>query len=111
MQSKRKEVEKMLKSGQLERVLKDFPDVSDASLSQLQEILHGGAVGKNILHVWYENGELITYNGKLEKLGRHNTYKVAYWGLTETYDDAADYNMSMYELATDLLHEGLVVCE
>jgi len=47
----------------------------------------------------------------LKKLRRSNIYKVAYWALHETYDDATDYDMSIYELAADLLHGDLIVCE
>jgi len=89
IQSKRREVEKMLRTGNLESVLKDFPEVNEASVAQLKEILNGNAVGKKILHVWYEEGKLITYNGKL-KLKRPHTYKVSYWELNQPEDDAAD---------------------
>ena len=60
MQSKRREVEKMLRSGNLERVVKDFPELNEASVAQLKEIMNDNAVGKKILHVWYEEGKLIT---------------------------------------------------
>ena len=101
----------MLRSGNLERVVKDFPELNDASVAQLKEIMNGNAVGKKILHVWYEEGKLITYNGKLEKLKRPHTYKVSYWGLNQPEDDAADYNLSMFELAADLLYKDLLLCE
>jgi len=39
------------------------------------------------------------------------TLKVAYWALHETYDDATNYAMSMYELAAYLLYEDLILCE
>ena len=61
IQSKRREVEKMLRTGSLERVLKDFPEVNEASVAQLKVMrLNGNAVGKKIIHVWYEEGKLIT---------------------------------------------------
>jgi len=91
--------------------LGDFPDISVTSVSQLKVILHGNALGKKILHVWYENSQLVKYNRKLKKLRRSNIYKVTYWALYETYDDATDYDMSIYEIAADLLHGDLIVCE
>ena len=102
----------MLRTGNLESVLKDFPEVNEASVAQLKEILNGNAVGKKILHVWYEEGKLITYNGKL-KLKRPHTYKVSYWELNQPEDDAADqaYNISMFELAADLLYKDLLLCQ
>ena len=89
----------------------DFPDISVTSVSQLKGILHGNALGKKVLHVSYENSQLVTYNGKLKKSRRSNIYKVAYWALHGTYDDATDYDMSIYVLAADLLHGDLIVCE
>jgi len=77
----------------------------------LKEILNGNAVGKKILHVWYEEGKLITYNGQLEKLKRSHTYKVSYWGLNQPEDAAADYNISTFELASDLLYKDLILRE
>ena len=112
IQSKRREVEKMLRTGSLERVLKDFPEVNEASVAQLKVMrLNGNAVGKKIIHVWYEEGKLITYNGKLEKLKRPHIYKVSYWGLNQPEYAAADYNISMFELAADLLYKDLLLCE
>ena len=37
-------------------------------------------------------------------------YVVSYWDNGETYDDAVDYTISMYELGADLICEDLVLC-
>ena len=44
---------------------------------------------------------LTTYNGRIEKLKANKMYNVGYWGAVESYDDAVDYDMSMYSIAVD----------
>ena len=41
-------------------VLKEFPNIRDAELIKVQDVLQGKLVGRTIIHVWYENGGLLT---------------------------------------------------
>ena len=83
--------------------------VTESDISSVESVLDGRAVGRNIDHVWNEDGTLTTYNGRIEKLKANKMYKVGYWGTVESYDDAVDYDMSMYSLAVDLLFGDLVL--
>ena len=56
----------------------------------------------------------MTYNAKLKKLRALKTgkkYKIVYWAPTEDYDDATEYEMSVFELAADFIHEDLILCD
>ena len=113
-QLERKNLEKQLMNEPLDTVLKDFPNISEADVTKLQDILQGKLVGRKILHVWYEDGGLMTYNAKLKKLRALKTgkkYKIVYWAPTEDYDDATEYEMSVFELAADFIHEDLILCD
>ena len=113
-QSERKNLEKQLMNEPLDTVLKDFPNMSDADVTKLQEMLQGKLVGRKIVHVWYEDGGLMTYNGKLKKLRALKAgkkYKTAYWAPSEDYDDATDYEMSVFELAADFIQGDLIICD
>ena len=52
------------------------------------------------------------YSGRIEKLKKKNSnkYVVAYWSKEESPDDAVDYDVSKFELAVDLICEGLGMC-
>jgi len=110
-QLQRKDLEKQLKNGQLESALKDFPNISETSVTKLHDILQGRAVGMRVLHVRYEDCGYVAYHGKLEKLRLNKKYKVSYCTLAENGDDATDYEISMFELAADLLHENLILSD
>ena len=74
----------------------------------VQDILAGKVVGRRICHVWYDvdSQEKTLYNGKIEKHLKKagGIYVVGYWCDEETYDDdAADYDISKYALAADLV--------
>ena len=97
----------MKKSG-LKSVVQEL-SVNDSDRVMVQDILEGRAMGRNVVHVWNDEGMLRTYNGRIEKLKANKKYKVAYWGADESYDDAVDYDVSMYELAVDLLLGDLVL--
>ena len=45
------------------------------------------------------------YNGKIKM--KTKQYVVAYWPQNETYEDAEDFIMSIYELAADLILDDL----
>ena len=63
--------------------------------------------------MWYEDGQAVTYNGKIEKLkSKGKKYVVAYWNsnVNETYEeDGTDYDMTIYALAADLIGDDLVL--
>ena len=110
--SQRKKIEKTLKSTILD-IDRDFPDLEEHARSDLQDILSGKAVGRDICHVWIdrESREKTMYNGRMEKMKKKagGTYVVAYWSQDETYDDAIDYDVSKFELAADFICDELVL--
>ena len=58
--------------------------------------------------MWNDEGTLRIYYGTMEKLKANRKYKVAYRGADESYDDAVDYDVCMYEMAMDLLQGTLL---
>lgn len=107
----RKKIEKKLKETDLESVRIAFPNLeySEAKCAIVEDILGGRKVGRKACHAWYENQELAVYNAKCEKL-KNQTYRVAYWSQSEMYDDATDYDISMFQMAADVLYGDLVFC-
>ena len=108
--AQRKEIERNLKKSGIESVVQDL-SVSDNDKVMAQDIVEGRATGRNVVHVWNDECTLRTYNGRMTKLKANKKYKIAYWGANETYDDAVDYDVSMYELAVDLLLGDLILSE
>lgn len=69
----------------------------------------GKSIGYTICHAWFDDGQSVLYNGKIEKIKmKTKQYVVAYWSQNETYEDAVDFNMSIYELA-DLILDDLII--
>eukprot|EP00745_Piridium_sociabile_P022925 TRINITY_DN35762_c1_g1_i1.p1 TRINITY_DN35762_c1_g1~~TRINITY_DN35762_c1_g1_i1.p1 ORF type:complete len:197 (-),score=40.14 TRINITY_DN35762_c1_g1_i1:71-625(-) len=104
----RKTIETQLKNLQIESVKKAFPNLEEKTHSHLIDVLSGSAVGRNICHNWLDEGGQppTTYYGKIEKLKRKSqnpTYVVAYWALSESYDDAVDYDIPKFQLAADVI--------
>ena len=54
----------------------------------MTENLSGKAVDGYICHIWYVDGELIMYKGKIEEVISKTKYEVAYWSQGEHYDEA-----------------------
>ena len=53
---------------------------------------------------------IVLYNGKIKKIKmKTKQYVVAYWPQNETYEDAEDFIMSIYELAADLILDDLTI--
>ena len=76
-------------------------------------ILQGDIVGRRICHEWSETEgrRQVVYNGKVDKFnGKSGVYVVAYWSHDETFADAEDHNMRMYELAVDMIFNDLLFC-
>ena len=108
--TERRKVERKLKNTGLDRLVQEFAEIGKERLEQLVELMEGKAAGKDLCHVWLEDGKQVVYSGKIEKLKKDGkTYVVGYWGLEESVEDATDYNMSMYELGADLIAEDLVI--
>jgi hypothetical protein len=106
----RKKLEKKLKTIDLTKISEELPDVSDIKQEQIRELLEGKAVGSNICHVWWEDGKKILYFGRIEKMkAKGRKCVVAYWSQDETYANAADFNISVFELAADLILEDLTM--
>ena len=92
--TERRKVERKLKNTGLDRLAQEFAEIGEERLEQLVELMEGKAAGKDLCHVWLEDGKQMVYSGKIEKLKKDGkTYLVGYWGLEESYKDATDYNM------------------
>ena len=106
----RRKIERKLKTTALNKLDEEFPDIGEEKLEKLTELLSGKSVGKLICHSRYEDGNYVVYNGKLEKLkAQGKKYVVRYWTQEESYDDATDYDMSMFELCTDFIADDLLM--
>ena len=116
VERERKDIEAKVKSVDVRDIQATFPDRDETTWSDLADILTGAAVGRNICHTWYDadTKERTTYSGRIEKLKKRKgnviPYVVSYWDSGETYDDAVDYTISMYELGADLICEDLALC-
>ena len=72
--------------------------------------MSGISIGYNICHAWFDDGQSVLYNGKIEKIKmKTKQYVVAYWPQNETYEDAEDFIVSIYELAADLILDDLTI--
>ena len=74
--------------------------------------MSGKSIGYNICHAcaWFGDGQSVLYNEKIEKIKmKTKQYVVAYWPQNETYEDAEDFIMSIYELAADLILDDLTI--
>jgi len=79
-------------------------------LKNVTDLLTGKGVRQNICHMWYEEGGLVLYNGKIEKLKeKGKKYVVAYWTNSETYDDATDFIVTPSSLAADFIANDLLM--
>ena len=105
--AKRKELERKLKKS-LSSVVEEM-SISAEDRVLLEDIINGKVVGRDIVHVWSDNDVLTTFNGRIEKLKAKTKYRVSYWGLEESHDDAEDYDITKYELAVDFILGDLVV--
>ena len=64
----RKKVEKRLKVSDLETVQSEYPNLDYFKSDEIQDILNGRIVGKKACHAWSEDGKLVVYNARVEKL-------------------------------------------
>jgi hypothetical protein len=111
----RKEIEKKVKTVDVNHIKTVFPDISADIHSSLKEILTGTLVGRNICHTWYDEdtNEQTVYSGRIEKLKKkkgEKCYNIAYWSEEETYEEATDYQISQSALGADLICGDLVLC-
>ena len=110
--SDRTKVEKQLRSSEM-NVERDFSHLEESAQSDLADILAGKVVGRRICHIWYnrEMRSKTMYNGKVEKLKKKagGTYVIGYWSQDEEYDDAMDYDVSIYEMAADFVCDDVTM--
>ena len=102
----------------LEKQLKSTTSIKAVLLSigaedkepTVMQLLTGLSVGTKFLHIWFEDGKNITYNGQIMKMKKATktkplTYTIAYW--KEAMDDALDYPMPALSLAVDFIKNDL----
>ena len=75
MRAKRNERQKKIETKSRSPDLKievDFPDLNETARSNLEDILNGKAIGRNICHVQYDRdlNEKTVYSGRLENSRR-----------------------------------------
>ena len=99
----RRKGERKLKATAIENLEVEFPELEEEELEKVRELL----TGKCLVRVWFE-GDRVLYSGKIEKLkSQSEKFVVAYWVESESYDDATDFDMSVFELGADLIAEDL----
>ena len=105
-------MEKKLKKiePKIEKLQEEFPEVGEEGLESLAEIISGDAVGKDICHTWSEpDGHWVVYNGRIDKFkSKQIKYVISYWTQDQEYDDAEEYDVTVYELAA-ILSDGVVI--
>ena len=58
----------------------DFLSVSAKDKLTGEHLLLGNVTGRKLVHVWYEERKLASYNGKVKKFRKGKAkYKIAYW--------------------------------
>lgn len=106
----RNKLERKLKNIQIKDLEEKFPELEKPKLEKITELLSGKAVGRNMCHVWCEEGKRIVYNGRIVKMkAKGKRCVVAYWGEDESYEDATDFDMSVFALAADLIADDLTI--
>ena len=114
-ESAQKQLEKQLKSTDLNNLESTFPQQSGTELSTLKDILSGKIIGRNLCHTWYDRDKdsQTTWNSRIQKLKtirRVPHFRIAYWEDDETFEDAADYDISKWSLAADFVSKDVVLC-
>ena len=66
--STRKKLERRLKSIDIDKIRDEFHDLEDNKLENLTVIMSGKSIGYNICHAWFDDGQSVLYNGKIEKI-------------------------------------------
>eukprot|EP00112_Aurelia_sp_Birch-Aquarium-sp1_P010536 Seg2246.3 transcript_id=Seg2246.3/GoldUCD/mRNA.D3Y31 product="hypothetical protein" protein_id=Seg2246.3/GoldUCD/D3Y31 len=108
----RRKLERSLKSIDVRDLQKEFPDLTDRKLTDLELLLGGKAVGRDIHHIWEDEKVQKKYRGRIEKVKKNFVCTVSYWDeeQQETYENAVDYHISLYQLAADLVIDDLFIC-
>ena len=70
-------------------------------------LLTGKSIGHNICHVWLDGGVFPLFNGRIEKMKEISM--LLHIGRRMKHHDATDFDMSIFELAEDLLLDELVI--
>ena len=84
-------------------MLLDFPSVSAKDELTAEDLFLGNITDRKLVHVWYEEGKLVSYNGKVSKFRKGKAEcKIACWLEDEECDDATDWEISVYGLDVDL---------
>ena len=97
-------MERRLKSIDIDKIRDEFHDLEDSKLANLTAIMTVKSIGYTICHAWFNDGQSV---GKIEKIKmKTKQCVVAYWSQNE---DAVDFNMSIYELAADLILDDLTI--
>ena len=107
-----KKLEKKLKTMNKADIEKDYQNLEGRKLENLLDLWEEKVIGREIRHIWYdsESQEKTLYNGRIVKFVKSTAmYKIAYWDLDGSYEDAEDYQLSKYALGADLLIDDLVV--
>lgn len=85
----RNRLEKRLKNITSDKLAKNFTELSEEKLEGVTDLLVGKCVGSSTCHVRHQDGQAITYNGRIEKLkSKGSKYVVAHWkgSSNETYN-------------------------
>ncbi|KAK6177160.1 hypothetical protein SNE40_015317 [Patella caerulea] len=107
-----RKLEKKLKTMSKTDIEKEYQNLEGGKLESLLDLWEEKVVGKDICHLWYdsESQEKTLYNGRIVKfMKRTAMFKVAYWDLDGSFEDAEDFLLSKYSLGADLITDDLAI--
>lgn len=79
-------------------------------MERLCDPLTGKAVGESLCHVWYEDGKYVRYNGKIVEV-HGSGEKRSKRSKSKTFDDAVDYETSLFALGADFIFDDMVLSD
>ncbi|XP_047137209.1 uncharacterized protein LOC124813769 [Hydra vulgaris] len=115
-EKERKNVEKILKNCVPQQIKILFPDLENNEAADIEDIIFGDVIGRNICHMWYDsvtNTQEIYY-GRILRLKKNNigVYIISYWKPKECEDeDAIEYDMNKYQLSADIICGDLALSD
>lgn len=113
LESERKKLEAKLKKPNFDLSI-EFPEMDEDCRFNVDEIVGGKVVGRRICHIWFDKDTKseTMYYGQIDKYLKKQggTYVIGYWLEGQNYeDDATDYEISKYQLASDLILKDLTL--
>ena len=112
---KRQERQQAVVEGLAKRLRKEglaaimnVPEVNCLEFSEgvVGDILSGRVLGKDAIHIYFEEGAVKAYNTRFMSL-KKNVYTVCYWQEGESFDVGEDFTLSKFSIAMDYIFGDL----